>query len=47
VAYVPEERRTGIRSWGRGSWQLLIAGLVAVAVVVVVVLVLTGGGGGY
>lgn len=44
ASYHTEQRRTGLRSWGRGRWTLIA--IVAIAMVVVVILLLTYMGGG-
>ena len=48
-----EQRRTGLRSWGRGRWALVAIIVIAIIVVAIVLMAYTGGssggggGGGY
>ena len=53
ATYNTEQRRTGVRSWGRGRWALIAIIVIAIVAVAIVLLTYTGGssggggGGGY
>ena len=43
ATYNTEQRRTGIRSWGRGRWSLIAIIVLAIAAVAIVLLTYSGG----
>ena len=46
ATYSTEQRRTGIRSWGRGRWALIAISVIAIIVVAIVLLTYMGGSAG-